>query len=227
MKHTLTTLCLGLALVLAPPASAALSHRPTATGVDVTARYMTRDFSPLLIPRTPILGFAGANYQRLHVVFLSISPDPTVAGQYIVTGFTLYKGRQTPFTGTLTTQKIDRLKAWHTGTDDEMKGRVRDEGALFATYSFREADGAKLIGTMELDWYVDTHGRLVYDDIDGASDGYCNNQYTGTWTLPSGTVTANFGEYRIPQSGDLDNGAAEFHAAAKYAAYGWPPEPTN
>ncbi len=227
MKQTLTYLCLALAIAAAPAANAALSHTPTVTGADVTARYITRDFSPLIMPRTPVLGFAGANYQRLRVVFLSVVPDSTAAGRYTATGFTLFKGRQTPFTGTVTTQKIARLAAWNTGTDDEMKGRVRDEGALFATYSFHEADDTTLTGTMELDWYVDTHGRLVYDDIDAASDGYCNNQYSGTWTAASGTITANFGEYRIPQSGDLDVGAAEFQAAAKYAAYGWPPEPAN
>ena len=226
MKHALASLCLGVALTVTA-AQAGPDFIPTPTGPDVTARYVEKDFSTLLLPHTPILGFAGANYQRLRVVFLSVVRDPAKPGQYTVTGFTLYKGNQAPFTGTVTTQKIVRLNAWNTGTDDEMKGRVRDEGVLFGAYDFHEADGSALSGTMQLGWYVDTHGRLLYDDIRGASDTYRNNQYTGTWSLASGTVTANFGEYRIPQSGDLDIGAAEFGAAAKYAAFGWPPETEN
>ena len=209
-------------LTAAPQAHAANRHHKSETTTDVTARYLDHDLSPLLMPHTAFLGFAGGNYQRLRVVFLSVAP--VTPSTYAVTGFTLYKGRQTPFSGKLKPEKIARLKTWTYGTDDEMKGRVRDEAALFATYDFRQPDGATLTGRMEVDFYVDLKGRLIYGDLDGDQDGYCNNQYRGVWTTGNATVTANWGEYRVPDSGDLDDGAAEFHAAAKYAAFGWPAE---
>ena len=65
--------------------------------------------------------------------------------------------------------------------------------------------------------------RLLYDDIGRDSDDYSNNQFLGTWT--SFRTNANkrcaWGQYRIPHSGDLDIGAAEFSVNPKYINNGW------
>lgn len=55
------------------------------------------------------------------------------------------------------------------------------------------------------------------------ADGYSNCQYEGTWTSykTSKTKTCNWGDYRIPNSKDLDNGCGEFIPQEKYAKFGW------
>ncbi len=204
---------LWLALFLvALPASA---QDPT----DVTAKYVARDFSALLKPKTQFLGYQGPNYQRLRVVFLSVARD--TAGNYQIGGYTLLEGKQTPFSGTVSVEKIELLPNRHFGVDGEFKGRVRVEGVLHGRYLFSESDGSALDGTMTLAWYIDGKGRLLYDDIDIVSDGYSNNQYTGRWSLGSQMQTANWGEYRIPDSKELDIGAGEFSASPKFKANGW------
>ena len=59
--------------------------------------------------------------------------------------------------------------------------------------------------------------------IEEYSDDYRNNQFVGTWTSYKTGVkkVANWGICRIPCSGDLDWGAAEFSPAPEYRKYGW------
>ena len=54
------------------------------------------------------------------------------------------------------------------------------------------------------------------------SANYINNQFTGTWKPynSNNERTANWGDYRIPQSGDLDIGASEFSPADKHLKFG-------
>lgn len=190
-----------------------------AAAQDNTVNYKARDFSALLKPRTQFLGYQGANYQKLDVVFLSVARDP--AGDYKVNGYILLKGRQTPFSGTLSVEKIELLSMRHFGVDSEFKGSVKVEGILHGRYLFSESDGSALDGAMTLAWYIDGKGRLLYDDIDMVSDGYSNNQYKGRWSLGDQAQTANWGEYRIPDSKELDIGAGEFSANPKFKANGW------
>jgi len=64
---------------------------------------------------------------------------------------------------------------------------------------------------------------FLFDDIEEYSDDYRNNQFVGTWTSYKTGVkkVANWGVCRIPCSGDLDWGAAEFSPAPEYKKYGW------
>ena len=52
---------------------------------------------------------------------------------------------------------------------------------------------------------------------------YNNNQFVGTWTGydKSNKLTANWGDSRIPHSGDLDVGTSEFAINRKYQSNGW------
>lgn len=78
-------------------------------------------------------------------------------------------------------------------------------------------------GIMTLWWYLDKTGEIKYDAIEAHSDSYRNNQYVGSWSeyRKSTPKTCNWGEYRIPFSGDLDIGAGEFSANPKYYNKGW------
>lgn len=117
----------------------------------------------------------------------------------------------------------------HYGDDDMYKNSgFQSEGLVLANYELHEKPSQKYSGVfkgvMTLYWYVDKDGIIKYDDIGSSyQDGYNNNEYIGTWTLygrKTGKV-ANWGEYRIPFSGDLDIGASEFYANRKYESRGW------
>lgn len=78
-------------------------------------------------------------------------------------------------------------------------------------------------GVLATYWYTDGKRRLHYDDIEGYSDGFTNNQFVGTWTSYSTkkTLRCNWGDFRIPNAGNFDMGAGEFSPDPKYYANGW------
>jgi hypothetical protein len=104
---------------------------------------------------------------------------------------------------------------------------ARREGFILADYELREKPGQPKAGIFQgvarTNWYVDKNDQLHYDELYGAGDGYCNNQFVGTWTsyATQKTLRCNWGDYRIPNSGDFDIGAGEFSPADKYLAFGW------
>ena len=212
-----------LLLLLAFAVPAAAADR------DVTAEYASRDFAPLLMPKTVFLGFIGNDYQRLRIHFTAITKDPKNPRVYRVKGWSLVKNNRCDFEGVLNVQKITAIENMHYGVDEMYKDAgLKAQGVFSAAYDFRENPAEKhagvFRGTMALDWYVDARNKLLYDKIGSYSDDYENNQYTGTWTLyGAGTKskTANWGEYRIPNSGDLDIGAGEFGPNPKYNDKGW------
>ncbi|NOQ27719.1 MAG: hypothetical protein GQ564_20335 [Bacteroidales bacterium] len=55
------------------------------------------------------------------------------------------------------------------------------------------------------------------NNIDSYSDSYRNNQHIGIWKPydSENIKTCNWGNYRIPFSGDLDIGAGEFSVNSK------------
>jgi hypothetical protein len=117
----------------------------------------------------------------------------------------------------------------HFGVDDELKNEgFKSQGVLIGDYSFRENASQKHSGTFQgkviMYWYVDRFGMIHSDDIAKSySDSYTNNQYIGTWTdYKNGTQKiANWGEWRIPFSDDLDIGAGDFGVNPKYYEKGW------
>lgn len=197
--------------------------------LDSTANYVSRDFSPLIVPKTVFLGFIGPEYQRLRIRFASLSQDKLNRGLYHLIGTSEVMGNCCDFEGTITVERITRLLIMHYGVDEEYKAkRLQAEGILTARYEFRENPAQKhsgvFSGIMTLSWYVDHGGKLRYDDIQIDSDGYSNNQYVGTWTAygtQSKPKKANWGEYEIPDSGDLEGGIAEFRPNPKYLKNGW------
>lgn len=102
------------------------------------------------------------------------------------------------------------------------------QGLVIGEYIFKENPLQKhsgiFKGIMTLKWYLDRHNVIHSDYLEwGIDDAYWNNQYVGTWTEYGNTLdkVCNWGEYRIPFSGDLDVGAANFCPNDKYFTYGW------
>ena len=71
--------------------------------------------------------------------------------------------------------------------------------------------------------YYQKKSNLYYDAYMFMTDGYDNCQYEGVWKSykTSKEKICNWGDYRIPNSGDLDEGCGEFIPQEKYAGFGW------
>lgn len=110
---------------------------------------------------------------------------------------------------------------------DEVKRFSFKTGVLLGAYEFFEEPEQKGSGILSrifrTNYYLD-HGTIKYNDPElGYSDPFCNNLFMGEWKSDqTGEIkTCNWGDYRIPNSGDLDYGAAEFSPNQKYYKYGW------
>jgi hypothetical protein len=190
--------------------------------------YLKHDFSPLLTPRQEFLGYIGSKYQRLRISLTSVTKNPKASGSYLVTGLSQVGDKNNDFRGTITMTQARAYETMHFGLDDELKtAGIKAQGILVGRFRFEEAPEQPHSGTFEgvmgVYWFVNHDGVIQYDDIEAFSDNYKNNQYIGTWTghRKGGRRVANWGEYRIPFSGDLDIGAGDFGVNPKYIDQGW------
>jgi len=191
-------------------------------------RYSSHDLSTLLTPRSQFLGYIGDDYQRLKIYFTSVSKSGTDPRTYNVEGISVVKRNKMAFSGSVTISRFIEYKQLRFGVDDQYKDHgIRSQGVAFTKYRLEEDRAAShsgvFAGAMVFAWYLDRDGIMQYDDIERHADGFRNNQYRGTWTPygSSNSKVANWGEYRIPDSGDLDGGAGEFSPNPKYLERGW------
>jgi len=176
----------------------------------------------------PYIGFIDIKIKRrLEINFLKIEKSTTNDSLYIAKGKTKVGKNVRLFEGDIKIKHIYFFAEHSRGADDEMVGKIKSQGIIIADYYFREDKKLSATGVFEgkvlLRWYVNNKGVFLYDDIDEYSDDYRNNQFVGTWTSYKTGVkkVANWGICRIPCSGDLDWGAAEFSPAPEYRKYGW------
>ena len=176
----------------------------------------------------PYIGFIDIKIKRrLEINFLKIEKSTTNDSLYIAKGKTKVGKNVRLFEGDIKIKHIYFFAEHSRGADDEMVGKIKSQGIIIADYYFREDKKLSATGVFEgkvlLRWYVNNKGVFLYDDIDEYSDDYRNNQFVGTWTSYKTGVkkVANWGVCRIPCSGDLDWGAAEFSPAPEYKKYGW------
>lgn len=199
-----------------------------ATNDDVQSKYMLFDFSKLLMPKQRFLGFLGTEHRKLDIVFLSVTKSKIQPNTYFVKGTSTVGDHTNDFTGSIVVEEIREFQKMHYGVDKEYEDKgIRAQGVFIGAFKFIENPVQKhsgiFRGTMSLHWYLDKNGKLRYDDIEAYSDNYSNNQYVGTWIKHRGEIEkiSNWGEYRIPFSGDLDIGAGEFSPNPKYFKQGW------
>lgn len=170
-----------------------------------------------------VLGFIGDNYQRIRVKFLTVIN--TASNSYIVTGKTMVKDNKCSFSGTMIIDKITpSIIEYENKIGQIVKQKVY---LLTGQYTFKEDEycshAGVFRGTFRVSFYMDKYNKVRYNDLESYADGFSNNQFTGTWTAYGSKVAkkCNWGDYRIPQSGDLDGGAGEFSPGDKYLKYGW------
>ena len=176
----------------------------------------------------PYIGFIDIKIKRrLEINFLKIEKSTTNDSLYIAKGKTKVGKNVRLFEGDIKIKHVYFFAEHSKGLEDDMVGKIKSQGIIIADYYFREDKKLSATGVFEgkvlLRWYVNNKGVFLYDDIDEYSDDYRNNQFVGTWTSYKTGVkkVANWGICRIPCSGDLDWGAAEFSPAPEYKKYGW------
>ena len=183
-----------------------------------------KDITPLLMQKTPYLGFIGAHKKRLKIAFTVQKQENRT---YIMKGSTTVDKNKRTFEGHIVIDTLYAFALPSYGLDDEYKRKVKEEGIIVATYELKKDPKQSATGVFKgklfIKWYVNQKNQFLYDDIEDYSDTYFNNSFLGTWTSykTSKSKPCNWGLHRIPCAGDLDYGAAEFSPNEKYYPYGW------
>jgi hypothetical protein len=164
-------------------------------------------------------GFIGNNYQRFYIHFISVERSKENPLEYKVTGKTKVKMNICDFQGTI---KITEAKLLKESDNPNFKqGFVKCQVKLMED-SLQNGTGY-FSGILETDFIIDKSNNIRYDALMWMADGFCNNQFVGNWCSYKTKVKkkCNWGDFRIPECGDLDQGACEFIVLEKYLKFGW------
>lgn len=171
------------------------------------------------IERMEPIGFIGDNYQRFYIHFISVIKNPIKSNEYLIYGKTNVKNNICEFQG-----KIEIKEAYtyvYQDISELMQGEIK------GTYEFYENPSENgsgvFIGEFTTDFFINQNDEIKYNGLTIVADGFKNNQFEGTWTSYKSEKTkiCNWGDYRIPNSGNLDIGAGEFSPDEKYNNMGW------
>lgn len=188
------------------------------------------DFSTLLTctDNTYVYGFIGKNHQRIRIKFISVTKDSLKPNTYKVYGKSMVKNNIDEFNGNLVISSILKQKVMSYGVDDEYKNKgFKGEFVISGNYTLSENTQQKhsgvFNGIFRTGFYLDKKYLIHYDDIRDYSDGYMNNEFIGKWTNYQGDIiqVCNWGDYRIPNSGNFDLGAGDFSPMTNDTSLGW------
>ncbi|MDX1830539.1 MAG: hypothetical protein R3342_13445 [Lutibacter sp.] len=171
-----------------------------------------------IIERAEPIGYIGETYQRFYFHLISVIKNKNT-GEYFVYGKTKVKNNICEFQGLLIVDKANLLP--------NPEFPKIEQGIINGRYELFENPDQKgtgiLEGTFQTGFYIDKNGELKYNSLMFSADVFCNNMFQGTWTSykTQSSKKCNWGDYRIPESGDLDIGAGEFGPNSDYNEFGW------
>ncbi len=236
MKHTLLLCLMVLQLSFAFAQTEAEKfkdeqlHNKDLSEKDLKEQLIKHDFSNLFTntDNSVVYGFIGDNYQRIRIKFIKVTKDTLSAYTYHIYGKSMVKNNVDEFTGTIKISNILKFKPRQHGCEDEYKYKgYKGEFVLLGNYNFGENTSQNhsgiFKGSFRSDFFINKNNQVRYNDIEDCSDSYTNNQFVGQWIEYKTNLTkrCNWGDFRVPNSGDLDMGAGEFSPADKYLKYGW------
>ena len=179
--------------------------------------------------RKSTLGFVGSDYQRVRIRFLTVTRESvTKEGVtrerksppvFAVTGKTMVREVICAFKGRI---EVTEAKGIRTPKDSSNRRAV-----LMGRYRFDEdahcRDPGRFKGVFTSNILLVGKTGVRYDTLEREADGFWNNAFVGTWKKPGDSLASicNWGDYRIPYSGNLDEGVGEFSVAADYRRFGW------
>ncbi len=183
-------------------------------------QYIQHDFSQQLESGNhTTLGYIGSNYRRLYMRLISVIKHPENPKLYLVYGKSKVGSNVCRFQGTMEIAHIREM--------DNLEYPDKTFGLVLGEYRFFEDQKQKHVGVFEgvfVSYFnLDEAGRPQYEELMSFADGFYNNQFQGLWTKygEPDPKKANWGDYRIPDSFELDQGAAMFGPAEQYLEYGW------
>ena len=165
------------------------------------------------------LGYIGNNYQRFYIHYITVIKSKDNPFQYHVIGKTKVKENICTFKGTITINK-----AWLFIERDDPRFEQGFVGCDVTFYEDRTKSSSGIIkGNLTTEFYLDKKGKINYDALMFGADGFSNNECKATWkSYKTGqSKKCNWGDFRIPESGDFDIGAGEFSVADQYVKSGW------
>ena len=187
---------------------------------------LNRDFSAILADkRTEFLGYIGDNYYKMDMDYHSVEKESD--REYRISGSSKVRSNTCPFSGSFQILDIRELNEYWYGVDNFMEGKIKKMGICIARYSLEEEEAENNSGVFSgfalFRWYIDDTYQLLYDDVNDCADSYANNQFAGVWRSHSTgrEKKCAWGQYRIPDCGDLDMGAGEFSVDPAYRDNGW------
>ncbi|MCD9854896.1 hypothetical protein LUD75_09280 [Epilithonimonas sp. JDS] len=165
------------------------------------------------------IGFIGDDYQRLYIHYNSINKNPKNPYEYLVKGKTKVKNTVRSFEGKLLIKKANIEK--NSDFPNYQQGFATCELILNEDKNLTSTGFFK--GVITVGYIIDPKNNFRYDALMFYADIFSNNEFKGTWTSYKTKISkkCNWGDYRIPNSGDLDIGAGEFMPNPKYLDKGW------
>jgi hypothetical protein len=196
------------------------------------------DFSDLwLTNQNSVLGFSGDNYTRLQIHFLDIKKCKILPTYYSVKGKAKVGSIISEFEGIFKILFIgeadkqirdEMLSDAMAYNDPELLERANNPRfIIIAEYMLNEtriSDQSGIYVGILNTYFYSRNDSVFYDDKDlEYSDSYSNNLFAGAWINCNGNDEKKccWGNFRIPDSGDLDIGASEFSPNDKYLKFGW------
>jgi hypothetical protein len=204
---------------------------------ELVSQLVNLEFSHLwMINDKAILGFIGDDYNRIKIKYISIIKNINNPNLYYICGKDQVDSDIHTFLGTielLNIRKIinpEKFKLYEEAKrqNDEKVAKLlsRDQFVAIARYIYYEDSSCLnrgyFDGVMKSKFCIDGN-TILFDSTESDNDLYSNNQCVGTWTSYTNKTTkrCNWGEYRIPCSGDLDIGEGDFCPNIKYYDKGW------
>lgn len=170
------------------------------------------------------LGFIDTTFQRFQIHFTSITKSKTNAYLYNVIGKTKVKNIICSFSGTIRVIEalIDTSALLNDYcSKDYRQGFIKTQVDLFENK--KEPASGIITGVLTTDFYLDENGIMFYNALMLVADGFSNNQFEGKWkSYKTGKIKkCNWGDFRIPDCGNLDFGTGEFSVNDKFVIHGW------
>ena len=171
------------------------------------------------VQRPEPVGFIGENYQRIRMKFISVIQNNSNKLEYFVYGKTKVKNNVCDFQGLLRISETQLYK--NSDISSIQQGYIKGEYEFFENPN--QSGTGIFKGIFQTNFYLNENGKIIYDALMWVSDSFTNNEFIGNWTSyqTKDTKTCNWGDFRIPESGDFDCGAGEFSPSEKYAQFGW------
>lgn len=173
------------------------------------------------------IGFVGENKKKLDFNIISIQRDSKNLLRYLVKGKTkIYSEKVKFFTGEFL---LERQYKFSEKLDEDIShnNEILKQGFSILDYELNEDNNIKNAGVFKgkilISWYIDTSNKSNYDDTLDYIPSYTNCYFFGNWVgnNKNQKLLTSWSHYRIPCSGDLDIGAAEFSPNPKYNNQGW------